>query len=150
MAKSRPIPRDRDPGAPKELQLKFRLSQELHDSLAEAAERNGRSVSQEIRRRLEVPVTDDPQTGQLVQAVKVAAEITDWRKSSRSFAIFRAAIDVLLRQFPPRGGMTEPADADRIAQEGAMVAGVALGALGLGFQVGTVDPADPRAPKDRR
>jgi len=141
MAKSSPIPRDRDPRAPKELQLKFRLSRELHDSIADAAKRSGRSVSQEIRRRLEIPAAEDDQTGQLIEAVKLAAQATQWRRSARAFAIFRAAVDVLLKQFPPRRGIVEPTDADRIAQEGAMVAGVALGALGLSFQVGIVEAA---------
>src|SRR5712691_12201289 len=86
MVKQTPIPRSRDPGAPKDLQLKFRLSRELHDSIADAAERAGRSVSQEIRRRLEVPVADDPEMGQLVEAVKLVAGLAGWRRSPRAFA----------------------------------------------------------------
>jgi hypothetical protein len=144
MAKSAPIPRERDPRAPKELQLKFRLSRELHDSIAEAANRSGRSVSQEIRRRLEISAAENEQTSQLVEAIKLAAQATDWRRTPRACAIFRAAVDALLRQFqPPRG--VDDADAASIAQEGAMVAGVALGALGLSFQVGTIEPKGRRA-----
>src|SRR5712691_5750432 len=92
MVKQTPIPRSRDPGAPKELQLKFRLSRELHDSIEDAATRAGRSISQEIRRRLEVPVADDPETGQLVEAIKLVADLSGWRQSPRSFAIFKMAV----------------------------------------------------------
>jgi len=143
MVKQTPIPRSRDPGAPKDLQLKFRLSRELHGSIADAAERAGLSISQEIRRRLEVPVADDPETRQLVEAIKLVAGAAGWRRSPRSFAIFKMAVNGLINEFRPPG-KAAPLDA-AIQADGYKLAGVALGALSLSFQVGLSEAAGAEA-----
>lgn len=134
-------------GTAPDLQFKLLLPRALHDRIAAAAEQSGRSVSEEIRRRLEgsFGVEADKETRPLAEAIKLAAAATDWHNSARAFAIFRAAVDVLLRQFQPPGTLGAE-ETDRITQEGAMVAGVSLGALGLGFQVGTVEPKGRRSP----
>lgn len=133
-------------GSAPDLQFKLLLPRPLHDRVAAAAAESGRSVSEEIRQRLEgsFGVEADEQTRQLTEAIKLSAAATGWRQNSDAYATFRAAIDVLLRQFPPRGGATEPPDQEKVAREGAMVAGVALGALGLSFQVGVGEPTGRR------
>jgi hypothetical protein len=143
IVKQTPIPRSRDPSAPKDLQLKFRLSRELHDGIEDAAKRAGLSISQEIRRRLEVPVADDPETGQLVEAIKLVAGLASWRRSPRAFATFKMAVNALINEFRPHG---KAAALDAAIQaDGYKLAGVALGTLGLSFQVGLSEAAGAEA-----
>jgi hypothetical protein len=128
----------RGPGATGEIQFKLLLPRELHQRIAGAAEERRISVSTEIRRRLEASfgVETDPDTLVLAEAIKLAAP-PEWRTKPRSFAILRVAVDVLLRQLQPRdkvpGGSAAAANIDA---EGAMMAGRALGALGLQPRVG--------------
>ena len=120
-----------------DVQFKLLLPRGLQQRLAASAEERGVSVSEEIRRRLDASfvVEADQHTIQFTEAIKLAAP-PGWHSSPRAFAIFRAAIDVLLRQFQPRGELPPEAALTGLAQEGAMMAGVALGALKLSFRVG--------------
>lgn len=120
------------------LHTTFRLPRELHGLLIQAAAEHGYGIGEEIRRRLEASfgIETDRDTLVLAEAIKLAAP-PEWRTKPRSFAILRVAINVLFSQLQPRGDVPGgSATKANIDAEGAMMAGRALGALGLQPRVG--------------
>jgi hypothetical protein len=89
----------------------------LHDRLKEAAA--GRSVSEEIRRRLEGSLLYDLAGGQKTREfIDAVGSLTRnirpyygrWHENPYAFAVLKAAIDTVLAKVQPRGEPTPPAD----------------------------------------
>ncbi len=104
-------------GVPRDTTLTLRLPQELHGQLKEAA--GGRSVSEEIRRRLEWSLlndwTNDPQTGCALDAIgnlarNVRPYFGDWHKNRYAFDVFKVAVDAVLTKVRPKGEPKAPPD----------------------------------------
>src|SRR5260370_20461410 len=89
--------------------LTFRLPRELHQRLVE--ESAGRSVSEEMRRRLEASFVSppaDPETRQLVEAITtIAGFLADWKRKwhrdPTGFALLKRALEIVLEAFRPGG-----------------------------------------------
>lgn len=105
-----------------EAQTSLRMPEELRDRLAQAAAGNGRSLGEEIRRRLEAsfgsaaPQADDPQTAQLLRIIARAAAILSkewaaWHEDLRALAVFRAAIAALFSPHKPPAAAAMPYEA---------------------------------------
>jgi len=96
-------------GVPRDTTVTLRLPQELHDRLKEAAA--GRSVSEEIRRRLEASFTDmsnDAKTERLLSAVSSTARMLrdtyePWHEDRYAFEVLKVATIVVLEHFRPAG-----------------------------------------------
>lgn len=96
----------------RDAQTSLRLPQELRHRLGSAADAAGRSVGEEIRRRLEAsfagsaPAVEDQRTSDLLRVIArasaiLAKEWAAWHADAGAFAVFGAAIeDVLSRQQP--------------------------------------------------
>ena len=105
-------------GIPRTTQMKFRLSDPLHDRIEKAAKENGWGASEEIRRRLEasfVLEADDDETSRLMEAIKTVARhlqppFGPWHKSRFAFEVFREAINALLALSKPPGDPVRPSD----------------------------------------
>ena len=113
------------------MQTSLRLPRGLYDRLTEAA--GDRGLGDEIRRRLQGSLSSvevDWQTRKLADAIALVAMRTEWRKSRRSFAVFRAALRELLAHVQPPN---EPPADPTIERDAARAAGVAIGATDLGF-----------------
>jgi Arc-like DNA binding domain len=104
-------------GVPRDTTITLRLPREVHDLLKEAAA--GRSVSEEIRARLEWSIvndwTNDPKTGDVVDAIanlarNVAPYFGHWHKNRYAFDVFKIAIDTVLTKVRPKGELIPPAD----------------------------------------
>ena len=107
-------PRDR--GSDKALSL--RLPHDLYDRLVQAA--GERSVSEEIRQRLEASFDQDPETAELLGAIaKVAHTIgsfyAPWHEDPYALAAVRSAVETLLAALGPKG---EPVFRPRPDNEG--------------------------------
>ena len=108
------------PTAAKTTQLKFRLSNYLHDEIEEAAGRNGWGVSEEIRRRLEGAFFQELQAGddetyRLIEAIKGVARNIEpafgrWHENRFAFEVLRVAVNVLLDFYRPPGDAIRPSD----------------------------------------
>jgi hypothetical protein len=89
--------------------LTFRLPRELHQRLVEASV--GRSVSEEMRRRLEASFVSqlvDTETNQLFDAIAaIAGSLVDqelkWHENPTGFAIMTEALKIVLEAFRPSG-----------------------------------------------
>jgi hypothetical protein len=104
-------------GVPRDTALTLRLPRELHEQLREAAK--GRSVSEEMRARLEWSIlndwTNDPKTRDLVDSIaEVARNVQPyfgaWHDNPYGYAVFKIAVDTLLSKMRPKGKPTPPAD----------------------------------------
>src|SRR5258708_4611663 len=104
-------------GVPRDTTVTLRLPRELHDRLKEAAA--GRSVSEEIRRRLETSINSepasahDPKTKRLLGAIDAVAwsiqpSLGLWHQNPEAFSAFKAAVDTLLAYFQPRDPAAAP------------------------------------------
>lgn len=103
-------------------QTSLRLPQELRDQLGSAADAAGRSVGEEIRRRLEAsfagspPAAADHRTSDLLRVIARCAAILSehwapWHADAAAFAVFHAAIeDRLSRHRPEASGATAKTD----------------------------------------
>jgi hypothetical protein len=111
-------------GIPRDTAITLRLSRELHGHLKEAAA--GRSVSEEVRSRLERSVlewsrlfdgTNDPKTRELTEAIAEVARNAApyygaWHENPYAFAVFKIAIDTLLSKLRPKGELVKPVGDD--------------------------------------
>ena len=90
-----------------DVQTSLRMSKELRDRLAQAAEDNGRAIGEEIRRRLEAsfgpaPSTSDPKTAALLNRIDdmvgSAGLMNDlpWHEDPLANAVLRAALPMLV------------------------------------------------------
>lgn len=105
-------------GAPKTSQFKFRLSSGLNQQIEEAAVRNGRRVSEEIRRRLETSFahelgTGDNETIRLVEAIRIVAQSLEipfgsWHENRFAFDVFVEAVNILMALYRPAGDSVRP------------------------------------------
>jgi hypothetical protein len=104
-------------GVPRDTTITLRLPRELHEHLKAAAA--GRSVSEEIRSRLEQSLirdwTSDQKTGDVVDAIanlarNVKPYFGDWHKNPYAFGVFKAGIDTLLTKVRPTGEPIPPPD----------------------------------------
>ena len=88
-------------------QTSLRLPQELRDRLGSAAGAAGRSVGEEIRRRLEAsfgrdPAADDPETARLARMIIRLVEAMSsecerpWHEDPWAVAVVRAALPLLV------------------------------------------------------
>jgi hypothetical protein len=108
------------PTAAKTTQMKFRMSNYLHDEIEEAAGRNGWGASEEIRRRLEASFLGELQAGdgetyQLLEAIKAVTgnmppAFGFWHENRFAFEVLRIAIKVLLDFYRPPGDPIRPSD----------------------------------------
>jgi hypothetical protein len=89
----------------------------LHYQLKQAAA--GRSVSEEMRARLEWSFlddwTNDPPTKELRDAISMLAKnvapyFGRWHENPYAFDVFKVAVDTVLTKMRPRGAPTPPAD----------------------------------------
>jgi Arc-like DNA binding domain len=121
-----------------EVQFKLLLPRGLHRRIAAEAGDTGRSVSEEIRQRLEASFAEPAQgsadelTGDLTGAISEAAELLaeaghTWHGDQWTFAQFKAAVDHLLEVFRPEGESVPASELDPAGP--ASTAGFALGAL---------------------
>jgi len=108
-------------GTARTTQMKFRLSDPLHDRIEEAAEHSGWGASEEIRRRLEASFVqelqaDDDETYRLVEAIKTVARnlqqspFGSWHKNRFAFEVFRDAVNTLVTLSKPPGDPVRPSD----------------------------------------
>ena len=89
--------------------LTFRLPRELHQRLVEASV--GRSVSEEMRRRLEASFVSQPvdtETHQLFDAIATMAgslseQQLKWHENPTGFAIMTEALKLVFEAFRPSG-----------------------------------------------
>jgi hypothetical protein len=97
-------------GVPRDGFVTLRLPQELHEQIKQAAA--GRSVSEEIRARLERSLlndwTNNPKTQSLVEAIgsltrNVRRYFGDWDQDRYAFDVFKVALDALLAEVRPKG-----------------------------------------------
>jgi hypothetical protein len=104
-------------GVPHDTAVTLRLPQELHEQLKSAAA--GRSVSEEIRARLEWSLSNDwandPKTGSVVEAIanlarNVKPYFGDWHKNRYAFDVFKIATDTVLMKVQPKGEPKRPPD----------------------------------------
>ena len=104
-------------GVPRDTAVTLRLPRELHDHLKDAA--RGRSVSEEIRVRLEWSLlhdlTSDQTTRDLVDAIgnlarNIRPYFGDWHENPFAFAVLKVAIDTLLTKVRPKGEPKPPPD----------------------------------------
>jgi len=136
--------------AKSDVQTSLRLPEELRDRLAAAADKGGRGIGEEIRRRLEAsfksePNSDDPKTGELLAGVARMAEFLaryypQWHMDGFSFKAFKYATDKLIGIYQPKGEFVANPAAGARANDlfdeeltadnvGAMLVGVALGEM---------------------
>ncbi len=104
-------------GVPRDTTVTLRLPRELHKQLDKAAA--GRSLSEEIRRRLEWSLlhewSNDPNTGVMIEAIARLADNVrpyygHWHDDPFAFAVFKIAIDALLTKVRPKGEPIAPFD----------------------------------------
>jgi hypothetical protein len=104
-------------GAPRDTTITLRLPRELHDQVKKAAA--GRSVSEEIRARLEWSIindwTNDPKTRHVVDGIanlarNVKPYFGDWHQDRYAFDVFKIAVDTLLAKVGPKGEPIPPPD----------------------------------------
>jgi hypothetical protein len=104
-------------GIPRDTTVTLRLPRELHGHVKEAA--RGRSVSEEMRVRLEWSIlndwTNDPDTRELVDAIanlarNVRPYYGHWHEIPYAFEVFKIAIDTLLTKVRPKGEPIPPPD----------------------------------------
>jgi hypothetical protein len=121
-------------GVPRDQAIALRLPRELRDRLGEAAA--GRSVSEEIRARLEWSLLyewrNDDQTRRLTDGVaEIARNVKPyygpWHENAYAFLVFQAAVAALLSHLRPKGVPVSPPE-DGEFRPGATpeAAGVAL------------------------
>jgi hypothetical protein len=106
-------------GVPRDTAITLRLPRELHGHLKEAAA--GRSVSEEVRARLEWSLlndwTNDPKMRELTEAIAEVARNAApyygaWHENPYAFAVFKIAIDTLLSKLRPKGEPVKPVGDD--------------------------------------
>src|SRR5689334_9422823 len=104
-------------GVSRDAALTLRLPRELHELIRRAAA--GRSVSEEIRSRLEWSLLNDwsrdQRTGDFVDAVanlarNVKPYFGSWHQNPYAFEVFNAAIVTVLAKMRPKGEPTPPPD----------------------------------------
>lgn len=104
-------------GVPRDTAIALRLPRELHEQIKEAAA--GRSVSEEIRARLEWSLRHDwanePATTELTDAIEEIARNVKpyygaWNENPYAFAVFKVAVDTLLSKVRPKGEPIQPPD----------------------------------------
>jgi hypothetical protein len=132
-------------GVPRDTTMTLRLPRALHEQLTKAAK--GRSVSEEIRYRLEQSLlndwVNDPKTGELIDAVaEIARNVRPyygkWNESPYAFAVFKVAVDTVLSKVRPKGEAVRPAANENDflpgktpEEAGRMLAGATIIARGL-------------------
>ena len=113
-------------------QTSLRLPVELRDRVAQAAASEGRSLGEEIRRRLEASfgsapaAVEDQKTASLLKRIihadrMLREEWTPWHRDRAAFDIFRAAVDDLLRSsrpVPPLEGIDQPNEPAPMTENG--------------------------------
>jgi hypothetical protein len=139
------------PEATKTTQMKFRLSNYLHDQIEEAAGRGGWGASEEIRRRLEASFyrglqAGDEETHRLMEAIigairNMEPAFGSWHENRFAFEVLRVAVNILLDIYRPPGDPIRPSDneisdlylGDSGTPEtaGRMLAGAAAGAANI-------------------
>src|SRR5215469_9237123 len=106
-----------------EVQFKLLLPRALYERLEEAAQEEDRSVSQEIRRRLEqsfgILKATDAETRTFLDAINLVAQAGEkaWHRDPRSFATFRVAVEGLLEVFRPSREI-DPAEMPDVEADG--------------------------------
>jgi hypothetical protein len=112
-----------------DIQFKLLLPMSLHARVTAAAKRDGVSLSEFIRRRLETATLEYAEDARKVgDVVAHIAEKTRYRKSARGFATFRNAVGEVLKELAPRN---EPEPDQEIERDGYKVALAALLRYGL-------------------
>jgi hypothetical protein len=112
--------------------LTFRLPRALHQRLVEAS--GGRSLSEEMRRRLEgsfVSVPADPETRQFVDAIAAMAGVLaeqqrKWHENPTGFALLKRAVEMIFEAFRPNG---KPEGSDTMEFAAGMLGGFGLSRL---------------------
>ena len=97
-------------GTAPDLQFKLLLPRALHDRIAAAAEQSGRSVSEEIRRRLEgsFGVEADKETRPLAEAIKLAAQkLDEMPRVGDQILVAQAHYEQIIRVEPPSISLDE-------------------------------------------
>jgi len=82
------------------------LPQKMHQRLKEIGGTGG--ASEEIRRRLEISLTENPKTRDLIEAIsfldeKVERVFGDWSEDPFAFEVLKASVDVWLMAHRPEG-----------------------------------------------
>jgi len=102
-------------GSPRDTAVGVRLPRELHDYLLEAAA--GRSISEEVRRRLaESFFRDNAEDAKTQALTNVIAELArnvrpyygDWHEDPYAFAVFKIAVETVLSKMRPKGQPVAP------------------------------------------
>jgi hypothetical protein len=102
-------------GVPRDTTVTLRLPRELHEQLRKAA--RGRSVSEEIRSRLEQSLlndwVNDPKTNELIDALaEIARNVRPyygrWHESRYAFEVFTIAVDTVLTKLRPKSEAVRP------------------------------------------
>jgi hypothetical protein len=122
------VMRGKKKDAGSEAVLTFRLPRELHQRLVEAS--GERSLSEEMRGRLEASFVAPPTDAETHQFIEAIATMTDflagrkrrWHADPTAFAILREALEIVIEAFRPSG---EPEPGDFTAWVG-LLAGMAL------------------------
>jgi hypothetical protein len=126
------------PQSAKSAQFKFRLDSGLSDKIEAAAATNGRSFSEEIRRRLdasfdtELPAAPSvsPALRDVLRAIGEAAVFSSGLDAGFDYAAFEAGVPVLIEALRPHDRGPEE---DWVASS---VASAALNAIGKGALIG--------------
>jgi hypothetical protein len=95
-------------------QTTIRLASSTYDLLTDVADLNGRSVGEEMRRRLEASFASsrspdvDPKTRELLDVTAVMADeveefLPPWHEDPGSYLIFVTALTRWLKQYKPEG-----------------------------------------------
>ena len=121
-------------GVPRDTAVALRLPRELHAQLKKAAA--GRSVSEEMRSRLEQSLLhdlqDDARTRALTEAIgELARNVKPyygaWHENSYAYAVLKVAVESLLARMRPKGEPVAPLSTDEwLPGDTPEVAGVNL------------------------
>ena len=101
-----------------DMQTSLRLPTDLRDRLSAEAEKNGRGVGEEIRRRLEAsfgpaPIEEDSKTAALLRQIASAArmlreEWRPWHADQGAQTVFRVAVTTLISEEKPTESVAPP------------------------------------------
>lgn len=106
-------------GAPRDTAVGLRLPRELHTLLKRAA--GGRSISEEVRRRLtESLLRDNRESAATQKLTDAIAEVArhvrlyygEWHENPYAYAVFRVAVETLLSKMRPKGEPIAPESGD--------------------------------------
>jgi hypothetical protein len=100
--------------------LSVRIPDGLRDKLDGACKMSGRSLTQEVTRRLNdsfaIKVEPDPVLRAILYLVSQAAVFTgeEWKSNPWMFQVFRAVVSSILQELAPLGELTPPKTAQKV------------------------------------